>query len=211
MIAWHSFRLQTHSLDNGSVTDPLRLTAIPPCNSWPKGRCDSAIFVHNSANFPCLPGVGLSGEFSNRPIHRNSHPYLGFTVAQVQLILHPIWDAAVNIPLYLVHAQWFDIVPQLSASSPSRAATPDPATGLYILKCAVRSDNTHIGDIIPLSHCHLPVQLIPRFGEKAHPMLMCKTSMERSREFFLNGYFDKDIHLEKPCRPGEPTRYYAKV
>ena len=37
------------------------------------------------------------------------------------------------------------------------------------------------------------IQLVPRFGPKAHNQLTSKNSMEWSREFFLNAYFDKHI------------------
>ena len=118
---------------------------------------------------------------------------LGFTVAQIRLILHPIWDTpSTGEPLYLIYAQRFDIIPQSTATA-TRAVIPDPITGLYVLKRALRSDQTRIGDIIPLSHCRMAVQLVPRFGTKADNRLMCTTSMEKSREFFLNGYFDKNI------------------
>ena len=98
-----------------------------------------------------------------------------------------------NAPSYLVYAQRFDIVPQLTITPPARAATPDPTTGLYVVKRALRADGSRIGDIVPLSHCRTPVQLIPRFGAKADTRLTSSNSMEWSREFFLNAYFDKDI------------------
>ena len=48
----------------------------------------------------------------------------------------------------------------------------------------------------------MPVQLVPRFGAKADTRLTSATSMEWSREFYLNGYFDKDIfqylHSSRP-------------
>ena len=97
-----------------------------------------------------------------------------------------------NTPLYLVFAQRFDIIPQLIAIPPTRAPAPDPTTGLYILKRALRTDGSRIGDIIPLSHCRMPIQLVPRFGTKANTNLTSKNSMEQSREFFLNAYFHKD-------------------
>ena len=97
-----------------------------------------------------------------------------------------------DTPLYLVYAQRFDIIPQLTATA--RAPIPDPATGLYILKRATRADDSRIGDILPLSHCQAPFHLVPRFGQKADNYLTSKNSMEWSREFFLNSYFDKDIY-----------------
>lgn len=100
---------------------------------------------------------------------------------------------AADNPLYLIYAQRFDVIPQSATTSATRTVIPDPITGLYVLKRALRSDLTRVGDIIPLSHCRMAVQLVPRFGAKADNRLTCTTSMEKSREFFLNGYFDKDI------------------
>ena len=100
---------------------------------------------------------------------------------------------APHTPMYLVYTQRFDIIPQPTTTPPTRAAIPDPVTGLYIFKRALRTDGSRIGDIIPLLHCWMPVQLVPRFGTKADIRLTAKNSMERSREFFLNAYFDKDI------------------
>ena len=132
-----------------------------------------------------------------RPVHRTSDVFfLGFTVAQIRLILHPILDEqSPGEPLYLVYAQRFDAIPQsaTAAATSARTVTPDPITNLYILKRALRTNQTRIGGMVPLSHCRVPVQLIPRFGPKADDRLTCTTSMEKSREFFLNGYFDKNI------------------
>lgn len=91
-----------------------------------------------------------------------------------------------------MYAQRFDIVSQLTTTPPTRAAIPDPTTGLYIVKRALRADRSRTGDIIPLSHLRMPIQLVPRFGKKADPRLKSSNSMEWSKEFFLNAYFDKD-------------------
>ena len=62
VMVWYSLRVQTRSLDDGSVTDPRRLTAMPPCDSWPLGRYDTALFVHDSANPAPSPAIGLDGK-----------------------------------------------------------------------------------------------------------------------------------------------------
>ena len=69
---------------------------------------------------------------------------------------------------------------------------PDPVTGMYVLKMAARSNGSPMGAIVPLYHCHIPVHLIPQFGNAADPHLTPQTSMERSRTFFLNHYFDPE-------------------
>jgi hypothetical protein len=49
-----------------------------------------------------------------------------------------------------------------------------------------------MGGIIPLYHLHMPVHLIPQFGEEADPHLTPQTSFDSSRLFFLNHYFNKE-------------------
>lgn len=66
VMVWYSLRLQTHSFDNGLVTEPRRLTAIPPCDSWPLGRYDSMLFAHDKTNPTPSPGIGLDGEFTDK-------------------------------------------------------------------------------------------------------------------------------------------------
>lgn len=107
-------------------------------------------------------------------------------VAQIWLILSLIWDAeAMNVPLYLVYALQFNIIPQLSTLPPTHTAIPNPITSLYLLKCTLYTDQSCMGGIIPLSHCCMPIQLVPHFGAKADTGLTCTTSMEHSREFFF--------------------------
>ncbi|KAF9789589.1 hypothetical protein BJ322DRAFT_1178167 [Thelephora terrestris] len=178
VLVWYSLRMQTYSSDEKSVTDPRRLNAIPPCDSWSFGRYDTALFVHDRTDPALSPDVGLPG----------------YDLAQIRLILYPIWDGEPpEAPSYMVYAQRFDIVPQATPTPPTRAAIPDPTTGLYIVKRALRANKTRVGDIIPLSHCRMPVQLVPRFGAEADRRLTNSNSMEWSKEFFLNAYFDKDI------------------
>ena len=63
LAVWYSIRLQTHSLDDpgSSITEPRRLVARPPCDSWPLGRYDSVIFSHDSTNPSSSPDIGLDG------------------------------------------------------------------------------------------------------------------------------------------------------
>ncbi|KAF9791321.1 hypothetical protein BJ322DRAFT_1000188, partial [Thelephora terrestris] len=178
VIVWYSVRIQTYSLDDKSVTSPRRLNATPPCDSWPFGRYDTALFAHSNVDPALSPDVGLAG----------------YDISQIRLILHLIWDREVpDAPSYLVYAQRFNIIPQLTSIPPTHAAIPNPVTGLYLVKRALRADKSRIGDIIPLSHCRVPIQLVPRFGAKADARITSRNSMEWSREFFLNTYFDKDI------------------
>ena len=64
VIVWYSLRMQTYLMGNESITDPRRLSVLPPCESWPLGRYDTALFVHDNTDPSVSPGVGLDGEFS---------------------------------------------------------------------------------------------------------------------------------------------------
>jgi hypothetical protein len=116
----------------------------------------------------------------------------GFNVAQIRLIIHPHWTLPTAEPMYLSYVHRFDIVPQ-SKHDGRRGPVPDPISGMYVLKRAVRSDQSPMGGIIALSNCRIPSHLVPRFGSKADSRLTSKNSLEYSKEFSLNKYFDKDI------------------
>ena len=49
-----------------------------------------------------------------------------------------------------------------------------------------------MGAIVPLYHLRQPIQLVPRFGERADPNLTSRTSFAAADEFYLNHYFDKE-------------------
>jgi hypothetical protein len=65
---------------------------------------------------------------------------------------------------------------------------------MYVLKRSTRADGTWLGDIVPLSHIHVAVDLVPRFTEAADPRLMKESSLEYSSEFLLNHFFDKQLY-----------------
>lgn len=100
---------------------------------------------------------------------------------------------------FLAYVQRFDIVPQAtssgSTSGPARPGyVPERSTNMYVLKRSSRADGTRMGDIIPLSHIRTAVDLVPRFMEAADPHLTKENSLEYSREFLLNHFFDKQIY-----------------
>ena len=66
VMVWHSFRMQTRGLDDGLITEPRRLNAVPPCDDWPLGRYDTALFVHDRVNCEHTPGLRLEGKSPNR-------------------------------------------------------------------------------------------------------------------------------------------------
>jgi len=71
VMVWFSLRLQTRSIDDGSVTEPRRFMAKPPCDLWPLGRYDTVLFAHDSANSAPSPEVGLDGEYLSWPVPPN--------------------------------------------------------------------------------------------------------------------------------------------
>ena len=70
---------------------------------------------------------------------------------------------------------------------------PDPNTGLYLLKRAVRSTGEVLGDIVPLDQLRSLVDVAPRFGEEADPGLTNSNSIVFAKEFWLNKYFNKEL------------------
>jgi hypothetical protein len=64
---------------------------------------------------------------------------------------------------------------------------------MFHLKRSRRVDGFAMGDIVPLSQCRVPAEVVPRFFEKADPRLKADNSMELSSEFWLDKYFDKNF------------------
>jgi len=116
--------------------------------------------------------------------------FLGHCVGQLRLIMRmPGSSSASNF--FLAYVQRFDIIPQTSSMGINEAR-PDPVTGLYAVKRALRSDGSRLGDIIPLTQLRASVQLFPRFGAKADSRLTMQTCLEYSTEFWLNKYETKE-------------------
>jgi hypothetical protein len=84
---------------------------------------------------------------------------------------------------FLAYVQRFDLV------SPS----PDPDSGLYRVRRAWRSNNTIMGDVIPLDRLRAHIELTPRFGKSADSRLTKENSMHYSEEFWLDKYFTKQF------------------
>lgn len=113
------------------------------------------------------------------------------------MIFRPYWSIGAdvmdaNFP-FLVYCQRFDIVPQSTTPGGRRYPVADPVAGMYVLKRALRVDNSRIGDIIPLSRLRTPLDLIPLCGSKADTRLTDKNSCQYASEFHLNKYWDKEI------------------
>lgn len=96
---------------------------------------------------------------------------------------------------FLTYVQWFDIVLQinhkLSGSTTQKGLYPDPASSMFMMKCAQHQDHSIIGDVIPLAQLQALVKLNPIFGEAADHRLSKESSLEYSMHFWLDKYFDK--------------------
>ena len=97
---------------------------------------------------------------------------------------------------FLAYVQHFDVIPQPSAVGSSlKGQFPEPASSLYLLKRAKRTDGSLIGDIIPLDQIRALADLIPQFGQKANRSLTRENIHSLSSGFRLNKYFDKELYL----------------
>jgi hypothetical protein len=95
---------------------------------------------------------------------------------------------------FLTYIRRYDIIPQRDPANHTRQGVfPDPNTGLFLLKRAIRSDGELVGDIIPLDQLRSLVDLEPRFGEKANSQLTNTNSLSFATEFWLNKYFNKEL------------------
>ena len=89
---------------------------------------------------------------------------------------------------FLVYVQRFNVVPQQGIGN------IHPHTGMHLIRRAVRSNGSRIGDVIPITQIRSPAHLIPHFGKHAHLRLTSENSHEVSSEFWLNKYWSKDFY-----------------
>lgn len=99
---------------------------------------------------------------------------------------------------FLTYVRRYDIVPQPNPNDRTkRGIYPHPVTGLFLLQKAMwsGSDSDVKGDIVPLDQIRTLVDVSPRFGQVAPKELTKGTSVAKSKEFWLNKYFDKELFL----------------
>lgn len=108
------------------------------------------------------------------------------------MIFHPLQS-----DYFLAYVHRFNVVPQ--QAMPSHV---HPGTGMHLLRCAVRSDGSRVGDVIPITQLHSPAHLIPNFGKEAHPHLTQANSYDVLSEFWLNKYWSKEFYFALSSYPG---------
>lgn len=92
---------------------------------------------------------------------------------------------------FLAYVQRFNIVPQLDPTTGIRGV--DPASGMYHLRRARRSDQSIMGDIIPLDRLRASIELTPKFGKKAEQRLSRESSLDLWDDFWLCKWFNKEL------------------
>ncbi|KAL4063628.1 hypothetical protein V8B97DRAFT_1876514, partial [Scleroderma yunnanense] len=109
---------------------------------------------------------------------------VGHSVVQLQVIFHPVHSEQ-----FMAYVQCFNIVPQQGTVN-----HVNPVMGMHLLQCAVRSDGSRIGDVIPIMQIWSPAHLIPNFSKEAHPCLTNGSSYKLSTDFWLNKYWSKEFY-----------------
>ena len=102
---------------------------------------------------------------------------LGHLIVQLRLVFRIL-----GTDTFLAYVQCFNVTP------------PDATSGLHGFKRAIRTNDTRIEDIIPLTHICSPTHVIPHFGRAANSCLNSHTSYELLLEFWLNKYWNKQFY-----------------
>ncbi|KAG1802822.1 uncharacterized protein HD556DRAFT_1489651 [Suillus plorans] len=172
---WQNFRIQRRSMQDARVVSPAQtVQALPPSSLMPFGRGNTVLISHES-------GELLSPAVSER-----------YAVVQVKSILQPITKAPhLNQPF--LYVEFFNFSHSLvSTFDELRIVTPAPVTDMFLVHHRVRSNNTALGDIVPLESVRQIIQLIPKFGREVSASMNCDNSLQLAREFYVNNFADKE-------------------
>ena len=115
----------------------------------------------------------------------------GHTITQLRMIFCPLQSE-----YYLAYVHPFNVVPQQGAPNHIH-----PGTGMHLLRRAVRSNGSRVGEVIPIMQVRSPAHLIPNFGKEAHPRLTRENSYDVSSEFWLNKYWTKEFYFALSSYP----------
>ena len=109
---------------------------------------------------------------------------VGHVVMQLRLMFRPM-----NADYIVIYVQRFNVVSQ--QGSPSNVHL---GTGMHLVRRAIKSNGTRIGDVVPVSHIQSAAHLIPSFGKQAHSHLSRQNSCELSSNFWLNKFWLKEFY-----------------
>ena len=82
-------------------------------------------------------------------------------------------------PTTLIYIQPFKFAPGTNGLT-------DSGTNMYRYVRALRGNKARAGQIFPLTHLYLPVEVVPVFGERCSPDWTCDSAIESAKEFRLN-------------------------
>ncbi|KAJ6557091.1 hypothetical protein B0H10DRAFT_1847032 [Mycena sp. CBHHK59/15] len=177
---WNGLRMQGKAYHHSEqVLVPETVKASPPSKDWKFGRGDAVI-----VNTDCQekwPHSGLQG-------HMVAHLRMIICVVPFNKDAPPP-----GTNQFLAYVQRFDVVPQKNPTTGVRGLFPEPTSSLYQLKRARRTDNSILGDIVPLERLRAPVEITPRFGKNADRRLTKETSLDFVDDFWLSKYFNKEL------------------
>ncbi|KAF8135953.1 hypothetical protein K438DRAFT_1786655 [Mycena galopus ATCC 62051] len=176
---WDKVKIQLCAFhDSQKILIPETVNAVPPNETWKPGRADAVIVNHDSQLE--WPGV-----------------LQGHTVCQLRMVFRAVPVQRCRLPAavagFMVYVERFDIIPQQDPAGPGKGAFPDPASRMYQLRRGRRADRTPKGDIVPLHHLRVPVEITPHFGKKANPRLTKETSLDYAEIYWLSKWFNKEL------------------
>lgn len=162
---WHKIQVQQLTYHNKTLGSPQTLCAIPPTDTNPYGQYDPVIISpQNNSDWP-------------------KSSLTGHSVTQLRIIFRILSSGQ-----FLIYVQHFHIIPQ---GNPTDA---NAIMGMHVLKCIIKSNGQHVGEIVPLILICSSAHLIPHFGHEAHPHLAKRSSYKLSTEFWLNKYWSKEFY-----------------
>jgi len=119
---------------------------------------------------------------------------LGYLIVQVKAILQPITEAIhLNQPfLYVEFFNFSHTSSTVDTIKNLHLVIPVPVTDMFLVQCHLKSDHTHLGDIVPLDSVRQVIQLIPKFGREVSATMNCDNSLQLACEFYVNNFADKE-------------------
>lgn len=189
---WLNFRMQRCSTQDSRVVSPAQtIQALPPSSLMLFGRGNTVLIAHESGELLSLAASERTYNFFVCSLF-DSHRTLGYAVVQVKFIFQPITEAPyLNQPS--LYVEFFNFSHSLfNTFDDVRIVTPAPVTDMFLVHRRVRSNNTALGDIVPLESVRQVIQLIPKFGQQVSASMNCDNILQLGREYYVNNFADKE-------------------
>lgn len=118
------------------------------------------------------------------------HIFLGYVVAQVQVIFQPITNP-ISPPLLYVKFFNFSSA-HFAVVNDICVVVPVPNLEMLLVCHQLCNDGQPLGDVVPLDDVHQVVQLVPKFSTRVPHNMSCDNSLEISGKFCINLFMDKE-------------------